>query len=132
MNQIVFDDLLRWPVVQDYETAFRKVTGLSLKVVPPVESGQRLSFGEFENAFCSLVTRTSAGCDACLEAERRAQRSAGKKLVPQQVSCFAGLTDVAVPVVVNGRHVATMMSGQVFRRPPTESDFQKMVKMLKS
>jgi hypothetical protein len=59
------------------------------------------------------------------------QNCAGKKLVPQQFSCFAGLTDIAVPVVVNGRHVATMMGGQVFRRPPTERDFQMVVKMLK-
>ncbi|MGA2176569.1 MAG: PocR ligand-binding domain-containing protein [Verrucomicrobiota bacterium] len=131
MNQIAFDDLVRLPVIQYYETAFRKVTGMSLKVVPPAESGQRLSFGEFENAFCSLVTRAPAGCDACLESERRAQRGAGKRLVPQQVSCFAGLTDIAVPVVVNGRHVATLMSGQIFRRPPTERDFQMVVQMLK-
>jgi AraC-like DNA-binding protein/ligand-binding sensor protein len=130
MNQIAFDELVRLPVIQYHETAFRKVTGMSLKVVPPVESGERLSFGEFENAFCSLVTCTPAGCDACFEAEKRAQRSAGKKLSPQQVSCFAGLTDVAVPVVVNGRHVATLMSGQVFRRPPTERDFQMVIKML--
>jgi AraC-like DNA-binding protein len=131
MNQIAFDDLVRLPVIQYYETAFRKVTGMSLKVVPPAESGQRLSFGEFENPFCSLVTRAPVGCDACLESEKRAQRGAGKKLVPQQVSCFAGLTDIAVPVVVNGRHVATLMSGQIFRRPPTERDFQMVVKMLK-
>ncbi|MGD1084202.1 MAG: PocR ligand-binding domain-containing protein [Verrucomicrobiota bacterium] len=130
MNEIKFDDLARLPVIQYYETAFRKVTGMSLKVIPPGESGQRLSFGEFENAFCSLVTRSPAGCDSCLEAERRAERGAGRTLVPQQISCFAGLTDVAVPVVVNGRHVATLMSGQVFRRPPTERDFQMILKML--
>jgi AraC-like DNA-binding protein/ligand-binding sensor protein len=130
MNQITFDDLVRLPVIQYYETAFRKVTGMSLKIVPPAESGGRLSFGDFENTFCSLVTRTPAGCEACLETEKRAQRGAGKKLVPQQVSCFAGLTVIAVPVAVNGRHVATLMSGQVFRRPPTERDFQMVVKML--
>jgi AraC-like DNA-binding protein/ligand-binding sensor protein len=131
MNPIAFDDLVRLPVIQYYETAFRKVTGMSLKIIPPGESCQRLSFGEFENTFCSLVTRTAVGCDACLEAEKRAQRGAGKRLMPQQVSCFAGLTDVAVPVVVNGRHLATLMSGQVFRRPPTERDFQMIVAMLK-
>ena len=132
MNEIAFDDLVRLPVIRYYETAFRKVTGMPLKVVPPGEAGQRRSFGESENAFCSLVTRTPAGCQACAEAEKRAQSGAGKKLIPQQVSCFAGLTDVAVPVVVNGRHVATLMSGQVFRRPPTERDFQMIVKMLQA
>jgi AraC-like DNA-binding protein/ligand-binding sensor protein len=124
--------MARLPVIQYYETAFRKVTGMSLKVIPPCESNQRLSFGEFENPFCSLVTKTPVGCGACWEAEKRAERGASKKLVPEQVSCFAGLTDVAVPVMVNGQHVATLMSGQIFRRPPTERDFQMIFKMLKS
>jgi AraC-like DNA-binding protein len=130
LNQIAFDDLVRLPVIQYYETAYRKVTGMSLKVIPPGESENRLSFGEFENPFCSLVTRTPAGCEACLASERRAERGAAKKLIPEQVSCFAGLTDVAVPVVVNGQQVATLMSGQVFRRPPTERDFQMVARML--
>jgi len=125
---MTFDDLARLPVIQYYETAFRKVTGMSLKVIPPSESAQRLSFGGFENPFCSLVTRTPVGCNACWEAEKRAERGAGKKLIPEQVSCFAGLTDVAVPVIVNGQHVATLMTGQIFRRPPTERDFQMILK----
>lgn len=132
MNELTFDDLAGLPVIKDYETDFRKVTGISLKVVPPSESARRLSFGEFENAFCSLVTQTPAGCAACLACEKHALRTAGKRLLPQQVSCFAGLTDVAVPVLVDGRHVATMMSGQVFRRPPTERDFLMVVKTLKN
>ncbi|MGP8199882.1 MAG: PocR ligand-binding domain-containing protein [Limisphaerales bacterium] len=131
MNPLAFDDLVRWPMVQHYEAAFRKVTGMSLRVVPAMESGQCLGFGEFENAFCSLATGTPVGCGACMEAEKRAQKSAGKKLIPQQVSCFAGLTIVAVPVVVNGQHVATLMSGQVFRRPPTERDFEMVARMIK-
>jgi AraC-like DNA-binding protein len=132
MNPITFADLVRWPVIQSYGNSYRKVTGMSLKMVPPIESRTRLCFGEFENPFCSLVTQTPAGCEACLECGRRAQRSAGKKLVAQQISCFAGLTDIAVPVVVNGRHAATLISGQVFRRPATERDFQMVMKMLQT
>jgi AraC-like DNA-binding protein len=132
VNPKTFDDLARLPVIQYYETAFRKVTGMSLKVIPPCESNRRLSFGEFENPFCSQVTKTPVGCRACWDAEKRAERGAGKKLIPEQVSCFAGLTDVAVPVIVNGHHMATLMSGQIFRRPPTERDFQMILKMLKS
>jgi AraC-like DNA-binding protein len=132
LNQIAFDDLARLPAIQNYETSYRKVTGMTLKIVPPGESSKRQNLGEFENPFCSLITRTAAGCEACLESERRAQRSAGKKRIAQQISCFAGLTDIVVPVLVDGRHVATLMSGQVFRRPPTERDFQMVMKMLQA
>jgi AraC-like DNA-binding protein len=76
------------------------------------------------------VASAPAGCVACLETEARAQTSAAKKLVPHQIHCYAGLTVVAVPVVSGGNHVATLMSGQVFRREPTQRDFNMVVKML--
>jgi AraC-like DNA-binding protein/ligand-binding sensor protein len=131
VHPLAFDDLLRLPVVQYYETAFRKATGVTLKLVPPGEPKQRISFGSAENPLCTLLTRSPAGCDACLETQVRAQRGAGRRLTAQQVNCFAGLTDVAVPVVIGGVQVASLMSGQVFRREPTERDFRLIVEMVK-
>jgi AraC-like DNA-binding protein/ligand-binding sensor protein len=130
VHPLAFDDLIRLPVITFYETAFSKATGVPLKVVAPDEPDRRLCFGPQENAFCTLVTGTPAGCAACLEAQTRVQRTVARKLNPQQVSCFAGLTDVAVPVLVGGRHVATLMSGQVFRREPTERDFRLIASMV--
>ncbi len=130
MKPLEFDNLARLPVIQFYESAFRKATGVSLKVVPPAAPKHRLTLGEAESAFCQLATSTPAGCDACLETQVRVQRMAGKLLATQQVNCFAGLTDVAVPVVFGGQHVATLLSGQVFRREPTERDFKMVAAML--
>jgi len=127
---VVFDDLAKLPVVKYYETAFRKATGVSLKVVPLHDSDKQFSPGPSGNPFCSLVSRTPAGCEACLQDERRVQRRAARKLSPQQIHCFAGLTVVAVPVVIGGRHVATLLSGQVLRREPTQRDFTMVVRML--
>jgi AraC-like DNA-binding protein len=130
VNPLVFDALARLPVIQSYEAAFRKATGVTLKIVPPDEPTKRLAFGASENPFCAQITGIASGCDACLEVQKRAQRGAGRRLASQQVNCFAGLTDVVVPVVIGGRHVASLMSGQVFRREPTERDFKLVVKML--
>jgi AraC-like DNA-binding protein/ligand-binding sensor protein len=130
MNQITFDDLVRLPVIEFYETAFHKATGVWLKVTPPGEPKERLSFGEGENAFCRLAARTPSGCAACLKTQARVQRVAGKKLSTQRIICFAGLTEAAVPVVIGGRQVATLMSGQVFRREPTEREFKMVAAMV--
>jgi AraC-like DNA-binding protein/ligand-binding sensor protein len=118
------------PIVQFYETAFRKATGVTLKVVPPDGSQVRLNLGPAGNPFCNLVSSSPAGCASCLETEMRAKRSAARKLSTQQLHCYAGLTVVSAPVVVGGRHVATLLSGQVFRREPTERDFLMVLKML--
>jgi AraC-like DNA-binding protein/ligand-binding sensor protein len=130
VKPLAFEDLARLPVIEFYEAAFRKATGVPLKVVPPGEAAARLCYGTSENPLCTLLTGTPKGCDACLEIQRRAQRAAAKRVAPHQINCFAGLTDVAVPVMAGGRHVATLMSGQVFRREPTERDFRMVVSML--
>jgi AraC-like DNA-binding protein len=130
MKPLGFDDLARLPVVQFYETAFRKATGVSLKVVP-AECCQSLQrSGPYANDFCTMVASSPAGCTACLETEERARKNAARKLTTQQIYCYAGLTVVAAPVIVGGRHVATLLSGQIFRREPTERDFVMILKML--
>jgi AraC-like DNA-binding protein/ligand-binding sensor protein len=130
MKPVVFDDLARLPIVSFYETAFHKATGVSLKVLPPEGPPPRPCAGAAENAFCSLVGCAPAACSACQQAEARARRIAARKLKRQQLYCYAGLTVVAAPVLVGGRHVATLLCGQIFRREPTERDFQLVTRML--
>lgn len=130
MKTIGFDDLARLPMVEHYQTAFRKATGVTLRLVPPQDSAGPRSFAPADNPFCALAASAPAGCTACGEAEGRARRVAASKGSMHQIYCYAGLTVVAAPVLVEGRHVATLMSGQVFRREPTERDFLLVVKML--
>lgn len=130
MKPVAFEDLVRLPLIREFEAAFCKATGVSLRVVPPDQPKPHLTPEASGNPFCALVGSTPTGCAACLETEVRAQRNAARKLASQQIYCFAGLTVVAVPVIVGGQHVATLLSGQVFRREPTERDFGMVVKML--
>jgi len=104
-----------------------------MMVVPPNDTevnGDTHSLFVAGNAFCALISKNPNGCKACMETRLRLNQKSGNKLVPQQMNCFAGLTDLAVPVTVTGKHVATVISGQVFRREPTERDFQMVLKML--
>lgn len=130
MNPVSFEQLARLPVLAFYEAAFHKATGVPLKVVGPEQPRERLGLGVAENAFCTLVAGTPVGCDACRDLQIRAHRHIVNKRAPYQVACFAGLTDVAVPVLVGDKHVATLLSGQVFRREPTDRDFSLVTTML--
>jgi len=127
MKVLAFEDLARLPLVERYEVAFRKATGVTLTLVPPgVSEGPRVA----QNSFCVLAGATPAGCAYCAEAETRVRRVAARKLSSHQIYCYAGLTVMAAPVLVAGHHAATLLSGQIFRREPTERDFQILVKML--
>ena len=130
MESITFEVLAALPILAQYEEAFRKATGVSVTLLPPNEIEQRVRYRQIENAFCAYVGSTPAGCEACKETQKRLQQNAAKELVTQQVYCFAGLTDIAIPVMVESRHVATLLSGQIFRRTPTPQDFEKVVKRL--
>ena len=129
VRTVTFDDLVRLPVARDYEAAFRKATGVSLMIVPP-DGRRRGAVGGGENPFCALVSQTPKGCRACAEIESVTLQRAVLKQVPQQVYCYAGLTIMAVPVLIGGQHVATLLSGQVLRREPTQRDFAMVAKML--
>lgn len=130
MKDPTFEQLAALPLLQHYEKAFRKATGVSLKLLPPDEKMRRANLRQSENPFCALVSGTPAGCAACLETQRCIEKSTAAELVAQQVYCFAGLTDIAIPVMIAGRHVATLLSGQIFRREPTRQDFERMLKKI--
>jgi len=121
---------VRLPLVQDHEAAFHKATGVALTLTPPGRLNDLHSFETSGNQFCNLISRSPTGCEACLQAENRVKQSAARNLTAQQVYCYAGLTIVAVPVMIGGRHVATLVGGQVFRREPTQRDFTMVAKML--
>jgi len=126
LNSSAYEALVRLPIVPEYEAAFRETTRLSLKLLPVGLQTRRMSLGAWENPFCTLTARSRGGCAACLKAQTEIQRRLTQELVPQQVTCFAGLTDVAVPVVVGGQHVATLWSGQLFQRKPTCTQFGRL------
>jgi AraC-like DNA-binding protein/ligand-binding sensor protein len=130
MHLLSFDELRKLPVIDFYEESFRKATGVALKIVAPGVPVQRLGIGLAENAFCRMVAESPLGCEACHEAQVRALAGAAHRRAPHQVACFAGLTDVAVPVIVGKTHLATMLSGQVLRREPTERDFAMIARMV--
>lgn len=128
MRDVTFDELAALPILRQYERSFRKATGVSLGLLPPDEQMRRARLRQSENPFCAFVANTPAGCAACLKTQRRIAQSTARELASQQVYCAAGLTDIAIPVMVGGRHVATLLSGQIFRRKPTERDFDSMLK----
>ena len=131
IKPVEFNALARMPVLRHYEEAFLSATGVPLKLVSPAEPDHLIYLGTGKNSFCAMVGDvTATGCDACQQIQAGARRRAAKELAPQQVHCFAGLTEIAVPVVIDGRHVATLMSGQVLRHKPTSRGFDAIVKKL--
>jgi AraC-like DNA-binding protein len=132
MTSAIFHVLAGSKLLRDVEHAFRDATGLSLKLVPAGEPQRRLAIGKNENPFCAIMAGRIGACAACVDVQRELQRRLGRKLSPQEVCCFAGMIELAVPVIVSGQHAATLLGGQVFRQKPGRRQFDRIARQVRS
>ena len=72
--------------------------------------------------FCEIV---HTGCSTSDKAAEARVSVTGK---PEVYRCHAGLIDIAVPVVCDGQHIATLFTGQVLRSPPDAAGFQEVLR----
>ena len=119
--------LAQSPVYQDYERAFNETTGLPINL-RPVESWQLPHHGRRnENPFCALMSERSRTCAACLRLQRQLTEAA--QTAPATVTCQFGLCESAAPVRVGEKTIGYLQTGQVFRRKPTEAQFERTAKL---
>jgi ligand-binding sensor protein len=93
----IYDALTGSTLAQEYEDAFQQATGLSVEFIPSGELAQLFSRSQRENPFCSLMAQFTGSCVACQQAH--AQYQIADNLAPQMICCFAGLAEIAVPVI---------------------------------
>lgn len=126
-NKNLTEVLASSKVYLDYERAFSETTGLPV-TLRPVESWQLPHHGKRnENAFCSMVAQKSRACAACLQVQQ--QLAEGATVEPQTVVCHFGLCDTAVPVRLGEQLIGFLQTGQVFRRKPTNAQFERTAKL---
>jgi AraC-like DNA-binding protein/ligand-binding sensor protein len=110
-------------VFQDYERAFTEATGLPV-ALRPVETWQLPHHGKRnESPFCAVVSEKSRACASCLQVQEKLSEAAVEEA--QTMVCPAGLCDTAVPVKLGDRLIGFLQTGQVFRKKPTEAQFDR-------
>lgn len=123
-NRTLVEALTGSQTYRDFERAFGELTGLPI-ALQPVETWQLPHHSRRnENALCALMAQKSSSCAACLQVQERLCRQAATQ--PQTITCSLGLSDSAVPVRMNDRLIGFLQIGQVFRKPPTRGQFEKV------
>jgi len=129
------DELLRSltesALVRESLGEFRRLTGSAAKLVPAAIPDEEIPFGSEQNEFCARVSSLPGGCPACHRVQAKLLRRAGDKLEPQQACCPAGMIHLAVPVMVTGRHAATVIGGKVLLSPADEAGFKRVSRALR-
>jgi AraC-like DNA-binding protein/ligand-binding sensor protein len=115
-------------VFQEYERGFTEATGLPV-ALRPVETWQLPHHGKRnEGPFCSLISQKSRACASCLSVQETLSEMAVEQ--PHTIGCPNGLCDTAVPVRLGDRVIGFLQTGQVFRKKPSETQFERAAKQV--
>jgi AraC-like DNA-binding protein len=115
-------------IYQDYERAFSETTGLPVSL-RPVESWQLPHRGKrHENPFCGMMAGKSRACASCLRLQQKLSDNARNEA--QTLTCELGLCDTAVPIRMGERLVGFLQTGQIFRKKPTQAQFDRTAQLV--
>jgi AraC-like DNA-binding protein len=124
----LLEALLSSKLFHEYERAFTEATGLPI-ALRPVESWQLPLHGKKnEGPFCALMAERSRSCGSCLEVQEKLAHAATTE--PATDVCPAGMSDTVVPVRLGERLIGFLQTGQVFRKAPTQEQFERTAKLL--
>ncbi len=127
-NNIDFENLAGSEKFAEFTELLMKLTGLVMALNSPGGDVRGTSSAiRGGNPFCRLIRGTSEGLRRCTDCDRRHHEKSVMKNKPLLYACHAGFLDMAVPVFVQGRHVATISSGQLLPNPPNELEFKKFI-----
>jgi AraC-like DNA-binding protein/ligand-binding sensor protein len=126
-NRELVDALVNSKIYKDYERAFGDMTGLPI-ALQPVETWQLPHHNKrHENPLCGIMSQKSRACAACLQLQEKLCLKAAEGA--QTMVCPVGLSDSAVPVWMSDRLIGFLQIGQIFRKKPTATQFEKVVKL---
>jgi AraC-like DNA-binding protein len=127
-NKQLVEKLTRSAIFRDYARAFSATTGMALAMRPVEHWQPALRGAPNENPFCELMARSNRVCAACLEVQRKLTHKIGDR--SRTVTCFAGLSDSAVPIRVGDQLIGFLQTGQVLLKQPTKFRFDRAAKQL--
>jgi AraC-like DNA-binding protein/ligand-binding sensor protein len=85
----------------------------------------------FEPVFCNLVNDSGRHeAESCAVSDKAAELRVRRTGKAEVYRCHAGLVDIAVPVICDGQHIATLLTGQVLRELPSKRGFARVRKSL--
>lgn len=127
-KKIKITDLVDINFFQEFQDVFAATTNVASIAVD--DSGSITKPSNFTD-FCIKYTRGSEkGLKRCVDCDIHWGKVAAETGKPAIYTCHSGLTDFAVPIIVDGKHLGSILGGQVLTQKPDENHFRKIAKEL--
>ncbi len=113
-NNIDIEEIINSKALQDFRDAFFKATNMLLVFASSTEEFHKAFY--YQNhpcEFCKLIRSAPKGLERCRESDLAGGREAAKIKEPYIYRCRHGLIDIVVPIIVNGKHIGNVFTGQV-------------------
>lgn len=124
LENITLLDVIDKRTLQNLQDAFAAATGMAALATD--DTGAVTEGSNFTD-FCMNLTRKSRiGCDRCNQCDLKGGAEASRTGRPAVYYCHGGLMDFAAPVMLNGKHIGSLIGGQVLPESPDEEKFRKI------
>lgn len=121
-------DLIDLEFLQKFQDAYANTMDLASITVD--KEGPITKPSNFTD-FCTKYTRgTDLGAKRCNDCDLKWGQLAAEKGEPLVYTCHSGLIDFAVPIIVGGKHLASILCGQVLTGKPNEEHFRELAREL--
>ncbi len=121
----IFDIINNKPI-ENFRNAFFDVAGMSISFADNEHKQYNTFYAGSKCEFCSLMNSSLPGLECCIKTSREAGKKAAKSGEALIYTCHAGLKEVVVPIMLNGKHMGSVFSGQVVTKMPTEKSFNEI------
>jgi AraC-like DNA-binding protein len=122
-----FRTIEQFGVLKSFQHDLYLLTGLPFDFVDlRMRSSEKLQAQRLFTPFCTLVNSTHLGRLACERDDQKAASTCLQGGGCLSRRCHLGLTDITIPIAVNGKAVGLLCTGQLLYRRPTRQAFQRI------
>lgn len=124
LDNLTLLDVIDRGTLQALQDAFAEATGMAALATDSTGSVTHLSC---PTEFCMNLTRKSPiGCERCNKCDLQGGAESSRTGRPSVYFCHGGLVDFAAPIIVNGRHIGSLIGGQVLTEEPDDNKFRRI------
>jgi AraC-like DNA-binding protein len=126
-----FHAIEQFSILKSFQHDLYLLTGLPFDLVDlRMRSSDKLQAHRLFTSFCTLVNSTHQGRLACESDDQRAASTClnGSGCLARR--CHLGLIDITIPIIINGKAVGLLCTGQLLYHRPTREAFQQLQKRL--
>lgn len=122
--ELALTDFIDLQTLQSLQDGFARLTGVATSIRDP--QGNPITRGAGESTFCSLMKSTPSGQAACRRSHAEASQLAQTMDLSRRHQCHAGLTQLAAPIILQGRHLGAIIVGDRPLAEPTGEALQRL------